>query len=181
MVGVTYFAGTFVRHPLALAAAKAVLGHLRTQGSRLQEDLGARTSAMVGEINQFCAQVGAPLSVKHFGSVWKTQFLEDHPFQDLLFGMMRSRGVHILDNFPCFLTTAHDEADCRQIVQAFKESVVQLQDAEFLPRKVATPFAARAGGPPGVAGGRLGREPDGSPAWFVPNPEQPGRFMRLGT
>jgi amino acid adenylation domain-containing protein len=181
MVGVTYFAGTFVRHPLALAAAKAVLGHLRTQGSRLQEDLGARTSAMVGEINQFCAQVGAPLSVKHFGSVWKTQFLEDHPFQDLLFGMMRSRGVHILDNFPCFLTTAHDEADCRQIVQAFKESVVQLQDAEFLPRKAATPFAAMAARPPAVAGARLGREPDGSPAWFVPNPEQPGRFMRLGT
>ena len=31
-VGVTYFAGTFVRHPLALAAAKAVLEHLREAG-----------------------------------------------------------------------------------------------------------------------------------------------------
>ncbi len=28
-VGVTYFAGTFVRHPLALAAAKAALEHLK--------------------------------------------------------------------------------------------------------------------------------------------------------
>ena len=31
-VGVTYFAGTFVRHPLALAAAKAVLEHLKAKG-----------------------------------------------------------------------------------------------------------------------------------------------------
>ncbi len=28
-VGVTYFAGTFVRHPLALAASKAALEHLQ--------------------------------------------------------------------------------------------------------------------------------------------------------
>ena len=31
-VGVTFFAGTFVRHPLAVAAAKAVLQHFKEQG-----------------------------------------------------------------------------------------------------------------------------------------------------
>ena len=31
-VGVTFFAGTFVRHPLALAAARAVLAHLEGAG-----------------------------------------------------------------------------------------------------------------------------------------------------
>ena len=36
-VGVTFFAGTFVRHPLALAAAKAVLLHLKEQGPELQK------------------------------------------------------------------------------------------------------------------------------------------------
>ena len=41
----------------------------------------------------------------------ETFFLEDHPLQDLLFPMMRSRGIHILDNFPCFMTTAHSEED----------------------------------------------------------------------
>ena len=35
--GVTYFAGTFVRHPLALAAAKAALLHLQQRGPALQE------------------------------------------------------------------------------------------------------------------------------------------------
>ena len=42
-VGVTYFAGTFVRHPLALAAAKAALEHLKEQGPALQEQLNAKT------------------------------------------------------------------------------------------------------------------------------------------
>ncbi len=38
-VGVTFFAGTFVRHPLVLAAAKAVLPHLKAAGPGLQEQL----------------------------------------------------------------------------------------------------------------------------------------------
>ena len=38
-VGVTFFAGTFVRHPIAIAVAKAVLEHLRGEGPQLQERL----------------------------------------------------------------------------------------------------------------------------------------------
>src|SRR5690606_29026299 len=113
-VGVTYFAGTFVRHPLALAAARAVLEHLKREGPALQERLNARTAAMADELNGFFVEVGAPIAIRQFASLWKTQFLEEHPLQDLLFAMMRSRGVHILDNFPCFFTTAHAEADFRK-------------------------------------------------------------------
>ena len=197
-VGVTYFAGTFVRHPLALAAAKAVLEHLRDEGPGLQERLGAHVGAMCAEMNAFCADAGAPIQVRHFASVWKIFFLEDHPLQDLLFGMMRSRGVHILENFPCFLTTAHSAADIRAIVTAFCDSVRELQDGEFLPRNsvvsmlpvqappqvamaaetnVATMDARR----PVVPGARLGRAPDGRPAWFVPDPDRAGKFLKVGT
>src|SRR3546814_1241218 len=95
----------------------------------MQERLNGRVTAMADELNAFCAEVGAPVEVRHFSSVWKTFFLEDHPLQDLLFAMMRSRGVHILDNFPCFLTTAHGEADFRKIIQAFKDSITELQES----------------------------------------------------
>ncbi|MFC3549825.1 amino acid adenylation domain-containing protein [Lysobacter cavernae] len=179
-VGVTYFAGTFVRHPLALAAAHAVLTHIKEQGAPLQERLNARATAMAVELNAFCADHGAPIEVRHFASVWKTFFLEDHPLQDLLFAMMRSRGVHILDNFPCFLTTAHSEADFQRIIQAFKDSVIELQEAEFLPRRSATPRTVMDAARPAVAGARLGREPDGRPAWFVPHPEQAGKYVKVG-
>src|SRR6202041_3316764 len=36
-VGVTFFAGTFVRHPLVLAAALAVLKHLKAAGPALPD------------------------------------------------------------------------------------------------------------------------------------------------
>jgi glutamate-1-semialdehyde aminotransferase len=178
-VGVTYFAGTFVRHPLALAAAHAVLDHLKTSGAALQEALNARTTALADELNAFCAEVGAPIKVTHFASVWKTNFLEDHPLQDLLFAMMRSRGIHILDNFPCFFTTAHAEEDFAAIAKAFKDSVLELQEAEFLPRRKKVDVLPLDAARPPVAGARLGKDEEGKPTWFVPNPDVPGKYMKL--
>ncbi|HEY2616409.1 MAG TPA: aminotransferase class III-fold pyridoxal phosphate-dependent enzyme, partial [Acetobacteraceae bacterium] len=178
-VGVTYFAGTFVRHPLALAAAHAVLDHLKTAGPALQERLNARTGLLIDELNAFCAGVGAPIKLVHFASVWKTGFTEDHPLQDLLFAMMRSRGVHVLDNFPCFFTTAHTEQDFVAIAKAFKESVLEMQEAEFLPRRKNVEALAFDASRPPVSGARLGKDPDGNPAWFVPNPDAPGKYMRV--
>ncbi|MDG2536712.1 amino acid adenylation domain-containing protein [Dyella jiangningensis] len=178
-VGVTYFAGTFVRHPLALAAAHAVLNHLKTNGAALQERLNARTSLLMDELNAFCASVGAPIQLVHFSSVWKTNFTEDHPLQDLLFAMIRSRGIHLLDNFPCFFTTSHTEQDFQAIAKAFKDSVLEMQEAEFLPRNKKVETLAFDASRPPVVGARLGKDQEGNPAWFVPNPDAPGKFMRV--
>ncbi|MGH8075937.1 MAG: aminotransferase class III-fold pyridoxal phosphate-dependent enzyme, partial [Lysobacter sp.] len=178
-VGVTYFAGTFVRHPLALAAAKAVLEHIKAAGPGMQERLNAETTAMANELNAFCDEVGAPIAIKHFSSVWKTIFTEDHPLQDLLFAMMRSRGIHMLDNFPCFFTTAHSQADIAAIVKAFKDSVLELQEAEFIPRRRDAERLMFDASRPPVPGARLGRDPDGTPAWFVANPDTPDKYMKV--
>jgi glutamate-1-semialdehyde aminotransferase/acyl carrier protein len=178
-VGVTYFAGTFVRHPLALAACKASIDHLRAAGPALQEQLTARAAGMAAQLNSFFESVGAPLVVKQFASLFRTQFTEDHPYQDLLFAMLRDRGVHLLDNFPCFLTTAHTDADIVFIVKAFKAAVTEMQEAGFLPGAKAPAVVQYDAAKPPVAGARLGKDPDGKPAWFVPNPAEPGKYMRL--
>jgi glutamate-1-semialdehyde aminotransferase len=178
-VGVTYFAGTFVRHPLALAVAKAVLHHLKAEGPALQERLNAKTSEMVADLNAFCERNGAPVAVKTFASVWKTIFAEDHPLQDLLFAMMRSRGIHILDNFPCFFTTAHTDADIAAISTAFKESISELHESGFLPRNRPSNVTSFDAFRPPVPGARLGRDSDGKPAWFVPNPDAPGKYLKV--
>ena len=178
-VGVTYFAGTFVRHPLALAAAKAVLEHLAEQGPGLQEGLNARTAAMVANMNACCAELGAPIAITHFASVWKVNFQEDHPMQDLLFAMMRSRGIHILDNFPCFMTTAHADADFDAIARAFRESIAELQEADFLPRRAAAARPSFDASQPPLPGARLGKDAQGNPAWFVPNPDMPGKYLKV--
>lgn len=178
--GVTYFAGTFVRHPLALAAAKAVLEHLKAGGPALQQLLNARTAAMAGELNAFCEDVGAPIRIDHFASLWRTVFTQEHPLQDLLFAMMRTRGVHILELFPCYLTTAHSEADIAAMVEAFKQSVIELQEAEFIPRRRQSERIEFDPKRPPRPDARLGRDAEGRPAWFIPNPDAPGKYIKVG-
>ncbi|MDB5731130.1 MAG: thioester reductase, partial [Variovorax sp.] len=175
-VGVTYFAGTFVRHPLALAACKASLDHLKKAGNALQTQLNLHTAAMADELTAHCREVGAPIEIRSFASLWRVSWLEDHPLQDLLFAMMRSRGVHILDNFPCFMTTAHTQDDIAAIKSAFKQSVAEMQEAEFLPRRAAV--ALDVSRPP-VPNARLGRDKDGQPAWFIPDPDAQGKFKKV--
>jgi glutamate-1-semialdehyde aminotransferase/acyl carrier protein len=178
-VGVTYFAGTFCRHPLALAAAKAVLTHLKERGPKLQEELNLKTTAFVSNLNSFLEEVGAPIKIKHFGSLWKTFYTTDQPFGDLLFFMLRDRGVHIYDGFPCFFTTSHTDAEYAYITKAYRESVLEMQEGGFLPeRKLpAAPLVLDASVPP-LPGARLGRDPSGNPAWYVPHPSEKGRYVK---
>ncbi|HEY0481661.1 MAG TPA: amino acid adenylation domain-containing protein [Kofleriaceae bacterium] len=152
-VGVTYFAGTFVRHPLALAAARASLQHLRDAGPALQERLTARTQAMVGQVNAGMAQIGAPFKLNTFASLWRNAFTEDLPYGDLIYAMLRDRGIHILDNFPCFLTTAHTDDDIAAIVAAYQAAAVEMQASGFFPAarvQVAASAGVSAGVPAGL-------------------------------
>jgi len=177
-VGVTYFAGTFCRHPLALAAAKASLLHLKERGPSLQREMNEKTAGLAAELNAHFDRVKAPIHVKHFASLWKPTFTEDLPLADLLFVYLRDRGIHILEGFPCFLTTAHTGADIDLIVKAFKESVAEMQEAGFLPEPAPAARIEDASSPP-ESGARLGRDPSGNPAWYVPNPNEPGKFIQI--
>jgi amino acid adenylation domain-containing protein len=175
--GVTYFAGTFVRHPLSMTAVHEALTIMKEQGPALQERINARTTAMASELNAFFKSVSAPLEIRHFSSLWKTFFTEPQPYGELLFCYLRDRGVHIWDGFPCFITMAHGDAEVAYIVNAFKESVREMQAGEFLPGGGAT--ATLDANQPPVAGARLGRDRQGNPAWFVPHPETPGQYVQV--
>ena len=131
--GVTFFAGTFVRHPLALAAAKATLEHLKAAGPQLQEQLNARTEQFVGRVNAHFERAGAPICLTHFGSLFYFQFAPDWKWATLLFFHLRSKNVHIWEGRPCFLSTAHTDADIEQIEKAFRESTAEMQSGGFLP------------------------------------------------
>ncbi len=132
-VGVTYFAGTFVRHPLALAAAKATLQHLSDAGPDLQLRLTARTAGMVARVNAAMEELGAPFKLVTFASWWRNVFTEDLPYGDLIYVMLRDRGIHILDNFPCFLTTSHTDEDIDLIVAAYRDAAAEMIASEFFP------------------------------------------------
>ncbi|MGL1604090.1 hypothetical protein ACSTI6_23420, partial [Vibrio parahaemolyticus] len=53
------------------------------------------------------------------------------------FALMREKGIHIWDNFPCFLTAAHTAADILAIANAFEKSIIELSKAGFFATAVA--------------------------------------------
>jgi hypothetical protein len=157
-----------------------VLTHLKERGPALQQEISARTERLVAALSAAFARAGAPIEVRHFASVWRTVFVGDHPQGDLLYYLVRDGGVHLYEGFPCFMTAAHTDADVERIVAAFTAAVAEMQDGEFLPApsRDAAPLL-NAGAPP-VPGARLGRDRDGTPAWFVTSPTEPGRFIKVG-
>ena len=139
LVGVTFFAGTFVRHPLAVAAAKAVLQHLKEQGPDLQEKLSSQTAFLVRSLNQLFEANQVPSRIENFASIFYFSFPSDFPLGSLLYYHLREKGIFLLEGFPCFLTTAHTEADIQQIIRAFEQSIAEMQDGGVLPRPAGTP------------------------------------------
>ncbi|MGH6812120.1 MAG: amino acid adenylation domain-containing protein [Methylocella sp.] len=139
--GVTFFAGTFVRHPLTLAATAAVLKHLKAAGPSLQERLSERTGHLVDDLNAGFERHGVPAEIHHFGSIFFLKFPAEYHFASLFYYLMREQGIHIQEGFPCFLTTAHDDADLAKIVEAFDAASVQMIAAGLFGR---TPESGRA-------------------------------------
>jgi acyl transferase domain-containing protein/glutamate-1-semialdehyde aminotransferase len=172
VAGMTFFAGTFVRHPLALAAACAVLTHLKNEGPELQRRLNLRTTALVETLNARAAELQVPVSVSHFSSWFCVNFGSDVPFASLFFAYMRQKGIHTWEGRPSFVTTAHTDEDLARVVDAFAETLAEMRRGGFLP---ARPVAEV----PPVPGARRGKRPDGRDAWFLPDPNRPGKYLEV--
>ncbi len=178
--GVTYFAGTFVRHPLVLTAAKASLEYMKAKGKALQDALNEKTAYLANALNEVCERHSLPLYSVHFGSLWKLKLKEEYPYNELVFALMRSKGIHIWENFPCFLTEAHTKADVDRIIHQFEQSVNELIKAELIPvpQKKATALISDGNRPP-VIGAKLGLDRDGNPAWFILDTQRPGKYLMI--
>jgi amino acid adenylation domain-containing protein len=144
-VGVTFFAGTFVRHPLVLASVWAVLNHLKQQGPELQEKLAKKTAALAARLNELYSSHGVATKIESYASWFFFHFHNEHPLATLFFYHLRERGIHIQDGFPCFLTTTHSDADFEKIYRAFEGSLEELQSVGILGTgQAGTPAAAAA-------------------------------------
>jgi glutamate-1-semialdehyde aminotransferase/acyl carrier protein len=180
--GVTYFAGTFVRHPLALAACRASLEFMKERGPRLQEDLNAVTKGLADALNKVCLSYGIPVYAAQFGSLWKLKFKEDVPYFELIFTAMREKGIHIWDGFPCFLTVAHQPADVVQIAEKFEETVKELTEAGFLnATKTDAGITGQMSddGQPALSVAMIGRDREGNPSMFINNSGRSGKYTQV--
>ncbi len=183
--GVTYFAGTFVRHPLALAAAKASLLHMKEEGEALQNNLNRLTENYAEDLNREFSKRGLPMVITYFGSLWRLKFLEDIPYAELLFVLLREKGFHIWDGFPCFMTSAFKEEDVNKLKKAFVSSIDELISANILKSDGVQPVqqnhvpSTKTLNMPPVPGARLGMDESGNPAWFIKDTKQDGEFVKI--
>ncbi len=180
--GVTYFAGTFVRHPLALAAAKSTLVHLKERGTEFWEKLNGMTKKLVSSVNERCISTGLPFRLVSFGSLFKVKWLVETHYGELLFARMREDGIHIYDGFPCFVTDAFTESDIDRVAGSFIRCAEELSDLGFIIRQTKLNgnenHVSEEKSPP-VEGAKLGTLPNGQKGWFVPDPDRPGKFMQV--
>jgi len=135
----TAFGGTFCQHPLAMAAALAVLQKIEAEGPALQERLNQRTAQLAKTLNEYFAASKVPISVTYFGSMFRFEFSAN---LDLLFYHLLEKGIYIWEWRTCFLSTAHTEADLDAFFKAVRESVGELRAGGFI--APAAPMAATA-------------------------------------
>ncbi len=130
-VGVTYFAGTFVRHPLALAAAKAVLIELKEQGPQLQQRVNEAAEDFARDLNLYFKYNNLAIHIGQFSSLMYFKFTEELPHGELIFNEMRINGIHIWYGRPMFFTAAHTAEDIATVKQAFIAAIEKVQSMGF--------------------------------------------------
>jgi amino acid adenylation domain-containing protein len=184
-IGVTYFAGTFVRHPLALASAKASLNYMKEKGPALQQELNDKGAYLSKGINAEFEKRQLPIYVANYGSLWKVKYHEEIPYSELMFVLMREKGIHVLDGFPCFITETLTYNDIDRIIKSFTESMDEMIKAGFFPavnhqnsNSSINEVVVNSNNPP-VKGAKLGKDKSGNPAWFIQDPNQEGKFLQV--
>lgn len=169
--GVTYFAGTFVRHPLALAAAKASLMELDRKGPAFQDGLSSLASTLVTGMNEIFRKYNVAYYAVNYRSLWKIKTKNEFPYWELLFTMLRNEGIHIWENFPCFVTAAHVENDIGHTIQLLEKVLISLIEHELvegdLPNRDTTFMDIHN---PPFAGAKIGLDEDGNPCWIKDSP-----------
>jgi amino acid adenylation domain-containing protein len=131
-VGVTFFAGTFVRHPLALAAARATLTRIKELGPDLQRGLADRAARFADSLRRIIDGHQAPYEIRQFSSLMQLTFASDQKLGALLFYLLRERGIHAWENRGVVMTTSHDDRDLARVEKALDDSLAVMRRGGLL-------------------------------------------------
>ncbi len=135
-----FFGGTFCKHPLTMAAAKAVALKLLNEGPQLQENVNAKAARLEEELNHFFQSLEVPMKVVRFASLFRFKTFGDYsmllrPIElDLFFYALMEKGIFTWERRICFLSTEHTDADIDQVIAMVKETIWEMLEAGFFPK-----------------------------------------------
>lgn len=114
-----FFAGTFSKHPLTMAASKAVLEYIKAHPA-LYDDINQKTARLTMSLNTWFSATGTPIEIVSAGSLFRFKFNGNY---DILFHHLMLRGIFIWEGRNCFVSVAHADEDIDRFIAAVKESV----------------------------------------------------------
>ncbi len=135
--GMTFFAGTYFKHPLALAAVKASLLHIKKHGTFLQDKTNQLMHLLAGRINNFFYKNSVPVTLNYFSSMFRFEgygkySLQLNPIEmDLMFFGMMYRGIYTWEKRICFISASHTYKEIELIENAVKETICEMRENGF--------------------------------------------------
>ena len=133
----TFFAGTFCKHPLTMAAAKATLLHLKTHGYQLQKSIADMTEQFAARVNHYFKENHVPIELKYFSSMYRLEPIASVDMlrlaleMNLFFKLIQLENVFVWERRVCFFSSAHTEEDVEKIFLAIKNAVIRLRAGGF--------------------------------------------------
>ena len=133
----TFTAGTFCKHPLAIAACHATMTELLRVGPQLQQTLNHKTDKLVGFLNDIFNAHQVPLEACNFGSFFRIaqsgnlSFMYQPLELDIFFYHLIEKNIYLWEGKTCFLSTAHTSSDIQKVINAVNDSVVEMKTVGF--------------------------------------------------
>ncbi len=122
---IAYFASTFIKNPISVAAAHAALSEIQRLGPSLQQGLNAKTQQFAERIREIFLRKKAPLMIQAASSFFMIKNADASPLTRLFNYVLRTKGVNIRER-PCFISTAHTEVDFERTYKAFEEAIDEM-------------------------------------------------------
>ena len=127
---VTFFGGTFVKHPLSLAATKAVLEKIKANGPQVQLNLNKKSKAFAEKLAQLFLETKAPLAIKSASSILAIKVIDNFPLSKLFFHVMRYHGVYMTERAG-FISTEHSDTDLAKVFQVYETTIAEMFERQF--------------------------------------------------
>ncbi|MER6911895.1 amino acid adenylation domain-containing protein [Streptomyces sp. NPDC000594] len=153
----TFFAGTFCKHPLSMAASRAVLTRLKESGAERLAELNAFTAEFAQRVNAYLDAEEVPLKLAHFASMYKWEPLAPRDVvhtsltQNLFFKLLNHHGVYVWERRTGNFSFAHTREHQDRILAAIRTTVEEMRAGGFDFRRrtstAALPATTGAAGP----------------------------------
>ncbi len=128
---IAYFASTFIKNPISVAAAHAALAEIQRRGPAMQHDLNEKTAQFAKRISEIFLRTKAPLMIQSASSFFMIKNADNSPMTRLFNYFLRARGINIRER-PCFISTAHTEADFEKTYRGFELAIHDMFEAGLM-------------------------------------------------